>query len=410
MTMQILHPPESLDHAPVWLGEMIEWAHALGATDVHLFPSTDGGRLWVRLNGDLQEICSYSVDLHTRMVSRLKVLGRCTDYTGAPIQEGRFGLNGVSRGGEARLSIIPTLQGEKAVIRLLAGENRKLELDQLGFGEELRSALRSAMDLPQGLLLAVAPSGCGKSTALYALLADLHARQSRPVSIVTLEDPVEQSLPFAAQVNIEAERGLTFGAGLRAILRQDPEVILIGEIRDAETSRAALEAALTGHRILSSMHTLNAAEALARLMQMGSPPYIIASALAGILNVRLLRLCCEHCKTARTPEPLEAERMRRMLGQTPEKIAATKGCERCLDSGVGGRTGVGEWLTPTAAMPQALGEGRPTPEIQKTLRIVASAQQEIMRLLTDLQIAPMELAQLTGMSSLETPPSGECES
>src|SRR5262249_51548035 len=162
-------------------------------------------------------------------------------------------------------------------------------LETLGYCAELIAQMRGAVDTPQGLVLVTGPSGSGKSTTLYALLADLAERAGHPLSIVTVEDPIEQSLPCAAQVAADPARGLTFAAGVRALLRQDPEVIMIGEIRDAETAAAALQAALTGHRVLSSMHTLSAAEALVRLRQMGTPPYLISSALSGILGTRLIR-------------------------------------------------------------------------------------------------------------------------
>ncbi len=276
-----LSGPRDVEHAATWLAEAIDWAYRRGATDLHLFPSEHEAHLWVRLDGELREVCDYPNAVHKRMISRLKVLGRCTDYAGELIQEGRFTLNGDAASGEARLSIVPTLRGDKAVIRLLGGSRMVRELGELGFSAGLLEALRLTMDQPQGMLIAIGPSGCGKSTALYSLLRDLHERTGHPLSIVTVEDPIEQSMPFAAQLNVNPSRGLGFADGLKAILRQDPEVIMIGEIRDAETSTTALQAALTGHRLLSSMHTLNAAEALVRLRQMGSPTFVISSALAG---------------------------------------------------------------------------------------------------------------------------------
>lgn len=371
-------PPAAPDEAPVWLARAIDWAHSRGATDLHLFPSESEGMLWARLDGTLIEVARYPISVHGRMIARLKVMGRCSDYAGELLQEGRFTLNGSSAGGEARLSIVPTLRGEKAVLRLIAGGETLQSLDSLGLSDELIAAMRDAMDRPQGMILAIGPSGCGKSTALYAMLEDLHRRAGHPLSIVTIEDPVERSAPFAAQIGVEPERGVGFAAGLRAILRQDPEVIMIGEIRDTETAGAALQAALTGHRLLSSMHTLSAAEALVRLRQMGAPPYVIVSALAGIANLRLVRLLCPDCSASTEKE----------------------NCVSCLGSGFRGRTGVGEWMSPTADTIEALREDRPTRGIAGTLTCGASAGPAAEALLAGGRIPAAESRRLTGLASL----------
>jgi type II secretory ATPase GspE/PulE/Tfp pilus assembly ATPase PilB-like protein len=247
-----LTPPTDPDQAPAWLTHVIQWTAEHDGTDLHLFPSQDEAMLWVRIDGRLYDATRYSLSIHQRLVSRLKVMARCTDYDGELIQEGRFQPEDATDIGEARMSVIPTLHGEKAVIRLLTGGERLRMIDELGFSGHLVDSLRKAVALPQGLLLSVGPSGCGKSTALFAMLHDLNRRSGHPLSIVTIEDPVEQSLPFAAQVCIDPARGLGFAAGLRALLRQDLEIIVIGEIRDPETAETALQAALAGHRLLST--------------------------------------------------------------------------------------------------------------------------------------------------------------
>ncbi len=402
-----LRPPDGPERASAWLTEAIEWARERRATDLHLFPSESEAALWVRIDGDLCEAATYPLAVHARMVARLKVMGRCSDYDGELLLEGRFSLNGDTGGGEARLSIVPTLRGEKAVIRLLAGKEGLLRLGELGFCDALTGVLRDAVDRPQGLLLAVGPSGCGKSTALYALLEDLHRRTGRPLSMVTIEDPIEQSLPCAAQISVDPARGVGFSGGLRAILRQDPEVVMIGEIRDAETAEAALQSALTGHRLLSSMHTLTAAEALVRLRQMGSPPYVIASALAGILNVRLVKLLCPRCRSTRPPTETE-------LAQVPEAktwkeplLAEAPGCEACLASGHAGRTGVGEWIVPTQETAEALRTHQPTRAIASTLRTAVAARLGALELLEARRISLDDWNRLVGLSSLNLPPKEE---
>jgi MSHA biogenesis protein MshE len=330
------------------------------------------------------------------MMARLKVMGRCTDYAGELVQEGRFALNGSTAGGEARFSIMPTLRGEKAVVRLLDGGEELRRLDRLGFHQPLIEALRAAMDQPQGLLLAVGPSGCGKSTTLYALLHDLHIRSGRPVSILTIEDPIERSLPFAAQITADHAHGLGFGRCLRAVLRQDPEVIMIGEIRDMETAEAALQAALTGHRLLSSMHTTTAAEALVRLQQMGAAPYVVASALAGVLNVRLVKLLCPHCKRPRALTPNDWTQIPEYEKWTDRQIAEPAGCDQCLRSGHSGRSAVAEWLAPTQETMDALQQHASVSQLAPTLARVVPAKDVAIDLMCRQLISPAEFHRLVG--------------
>ncbi|MCX7044549.1 MAG: ATPase, T2SS/T4P/T4SS family [Candidatus Sumerlaeota bacterium] len=399
----VLAPPESVERAAIWLAEAVEWARARGATDLHFFPGEDEAVLWARVDGELREAARYSSSIHVRLIARLKILGRCTDYDGQLVQEGRFSLNGRSEDGEARLSIIPVLRGEKAVVRLMSGGKRLRKLEELGFPNEMTDALRAACQRPHGLMLVIGPSGCGKSTTLYALLHDLFERAGRPLSIVTIEDPVEQSLACAAQVTADPARGLGFAAGLRAILRQDPEVIMIGEIRDAETASVGLHAALTGHRLLSSMHTLSPAEALVRLQQMGCEPYVIASALAGTLNQRLVRLVCPQCRRLRPLKPEELALIPE-AATWPERVAAQGvGCGACLGSGHQGRTAIGEWVIPGAETPEALQARRPALEIARTLCFSVSARPAALSLVREGRAAPDQWGELTGLASLEKP-------
>ncbi|MCE5228611.1 Flp pilus assembly complex ATPase component TadA [bacterium] len=388
--------PAGPDEAPAWLARVIAWAGARRATDLHFFPGEADAALWARIDGQLREAARYSLSIHERLVARLKVLGRCTDYSGDPIQEGRFQLNGQASGGEARLSVLPTLRGEKAVVRLIGGALGPLRLEELGLSETLITRLRAATDIPQGLILAIGPSGCGKSTTLYSLLADLAERAGGPVSILTIEDPIERSLPCAAQIAADPARGLTFVSGLRALLRQDPEVIMIGEIRDAETANTALQAALTGHRLLSSMHTLTPAEALVRLRQMGAPAYVIASALAGVVNVRLMRLICPDCRQWREPSEEEKD----LFPALGVRVADGNGCDRCLGVGRLGRTGIGEWLEPTSATAAALAAGEPASAIAPTLGIGVGAREGFLDALRRGLVAPGEITRLTGLVSL----------
>ena len=396
---KILQPPEGVEGAAVWLARVIDWAHQRGATDVHFLPIENEARLWVRLDGELRELTPYDLSIHERMISRLKVLGRCTDYAGELIQEGRFALDGNAAKGEARLSILPTLRGEKAVVRLLAGGEKLRPLAQLGFDDALQEALRTATERPQGMILAVGPSGCGKSTALYAMLHNLQQRAGQPVSIVTIEDPVEQTVPLAAQISAEPTRGLGIAEILRAVLRQDPEVIMVGEIRDPETSQAAMQAALTGHRLLSSMHTLNAAEALVRLQQMGSPPFVISSALAGVLNLRLVRLLCPECKTSLPATESELALLPEAATWPEPLLAQSSGCDECVGGGHRGRSGVGEWLTPTPETADSLQARGTAAELARTLIVEAGARPTLLKLMREQRSSLAEVRRLTGLTS-----------
>jgi general secretion pathway protein E len=396
-----LAPPRGPEEASVWLARAIEWAVAHDATDLHLFPGQGEAMLWARVDGALREVARYSMTTHERMVARLKVLGRCTDYDGELIQEGRFSLNGRSEDGEARLSVLPTLRGEKAVVRLIVGGERALRLEDLGFGPALMAALRAAVERPQGLLLAIGPSGCGKSTALYALLRDLAERSPGPLSILTIEDPVEQALPFAAQIGVDPARGLSIADGLRALLRQDPEVIMIGEIRDAETAATALQAALTGHRLLSSMHATAPAEALTRLRQMGAPAYVIASALAGTLGTRLARLACPACRRMRAPTADERRRLPELADG--DLVAEAPGCAECVGTGRRGRIGLGEWIAPTPATADALGRAAAAAEVARTLEPVAGAREDLLALIRQGRLAPDEAERIVGLVTLAPP-------
>lgn len=392
-------PPQDVEKAPDWLERILDWAYARRATDLHFFPAEEESMLWIRTDGVLREIARYSTPMHERLIARLKVMGACPDYTGDPVQEGRFTLNGKAASGEARLSILPTLHGEKAVVRLMAGAGELRRLADLGFGETLIARLRQTLDRPQGLLLAVGPSGCGKTTALYALMQDLHERAGGPVSSFTIEDPVEQALPLTAQMTVEPARGFGFAEGLRALLRQDPEVIMIGEIRDAATSRTALQAALTGHRLMSSMHTLTAGEALIRLMQMGCAPYEISSAIAGILNLRLVRLLCPHCRSIRDLGPREVGWLADDEDAGLREVSEASGCDACLSSGHLGRTAIGEWLELTSETIAALQSQAPAGKIAETLKLVVSARDSSLRLIREGTVSLDEIVGISGLAS-----------
>jgi general secretion pathway protein E len=341
---QLIAPPRSPDHATVWLSEALALAARLRATDVHFFPAADGARLWFRVDGSLVEVTGYPMTIHERLIARLKVLAKTPDYVREAVSEGRLSIGSHTDRLDARLSVIPAMTGEKAVVRLLHSGGSLPDLARLGFSDRLQAHLRGGAARAQGLLLVCGPAGSGKSTTLAALLADLAGSATGPTAILTLEDPPEIPMPFATQVAVQPHRELGFAQGLRALLRQDPEVILVGEIRDPETAQTALGAALTGHRLFSSLHTLNAGEALVRLQEMGAAPYLLASAVGGILSQRLVRCPCAACAVATPLAELIGEGDP-MAGVIPSNGSArvARGCDECHGLGYRGRTALGQW-------------------------------------------------------------------
>ena len=318
--------------------EIIEKAAKLSATDIHLESKEKEMVLRFRLDGVLYKAAALPGDMSASLISRIKILG------GMDISERRLPQDGrhTIRKGEIlfdlRISSIPSQFGEKIVIRLLSKNLGLLELDNLGMPPAVREGYGEAVKSSQGLYLVTGPTGSGKTTTLYATL---NALDCGSVNVVTLEDPIEYTLPGITQVQVHEEIGLTFAAGLRSFLRQDPDVILIGEMRDAETVTIACRASLTGHKVFSTLHTNDAAEAIPRLMDMGVPPYMIANTLKGVLAQRLIRVLCQHCKEAYVPNQTELA----ILGYARiERIYRAQGCPRCSHTGYNGRMAIYEYL------------------------------------------------------------------
>jgi type IV pilus assembly protein PilB len=304
------------------------------ASDLHLEPEADHLRVRLRVDGRLREAGRLPAGLHRGIVTRLKVLGGLDIADGLRPQDGRF-RHGAA---DLRVSAFPTIHGEALVLRILDRGAGLLTLDQLGLAPAVRERYRRLIRRPHGLLLVTGPTGSGKTTTLYATLLALDAASR---SVLTIEDPVEYQLPYVRQSQVNPRAGLTFAQGLRSLLRQDPDIIMVGEIRDAETARTAVQAALTGHLVLSTLHTNDAAGALARLTDIGLEPYLVASALIGILAQRLVRRLCHDCR-GRMPWPAGIE--------GGGAAAIPVGCARCRGRGYRGRTGLFELLEMTAAV------------------------------------------------------------
>jgi general secretion pathway protein E len=309
-----------------------------GASDIHIEPYERDVKVRYRIDGMLQEALRPPKRMHNAIISRLKILGELNIAERRLPQDGRIKLTIAGRAVDVRLSIIPTVYGERAVMRLLDKTTALLGLEELGMQPDALTKFRKLISVPHGIVLATGPTGSGKSTTLYASLQEIYSPQT---NILTIEDPVEYQVPGIAQIGVRPSIGLTFAAGLRSFLRQDPDVIMVGEIRDHETAEIAIHAALTGHLVFSTLHTNDAASAITRLLDMGVEPYLVASSVVGVVAQRLVRRVCPNCSTEDhpTPETLAAIGIREADAGT---FRRGKGCEKCQGSGYRGRQGLYE--------------------------------------------------------------------
>lgn len=323
------------------LAQQLLWqAVELRASDVHVEPLEDGVCVRIRVDGLLQELCRLPMNQYSTLLTQLKVQSGMDIAEKRVPQDGRWQLYDGNRQIDLRLSTLPTINGEKAAIRILHKEQQLWALSELGMDEINYRLYQNMYRAANGLLLLTGPTGSGKTTTLYATLREL---QQDGLNLVTIEDPVEYKLSGVNQVAVNRKAGLDFAAGLRALVRQDPDIIMLGEIRDRETAAMAVQAALTGHLVLSTLHTNSAVGAVARLLDMGVAPYLLAAALRGVLAQRLVRRVCPYCSEEYTPEAAE----RRYLGDVANSIAGLRrgrGCEHCRHRGYWGRLAVQELL------------------------------------------------------------------
>ena len=309
-----------------------------GASDIHIEPDRDGTHIRYRIDGQLREMLKPPKGVHGAVVSRIKVIGGMDISERRLPQEGRVHLVADGREIDLRVSTMPTVLGEKVVIRLLDKSNLSFELETLGVSPQDNKAISAMIRCSYGLMLVTGPTGSGKTTTLYSAL-DLLRDES--TNIVTIEDPVEYQLPLVNQIQVNERVGLTFPRALRSILRQDPDVIMVGEIRDEDTARVAIQAALTGHLVLSTLHTNDCPGAIMRLLDMGIEPYLISSALLGFVAQRLARKICTSCRTSYYPPP----DLLRDVGwehRTNELFQHGEGCRECNNTGFRGRVGIYE--------------------------------------------------------------------
>ena len=346
------------------VNSIIERAVVERASDIHLEPHEDELRVRMRIDGLMRNILTVPKNLQSSVISRLKVMGAMDIAERKVPQDGRANITIKHRDIDLRLSTLPTIHGEKFVIRLLDRDAQLLDKSALGLTGVDLERYEALLGSESGVVLIVGPTGSGKSSTMYTMMRQLNTEQ---VNLVTLEDPVEYHIDGINQVQINEKTGMTFAGGLRAILRQDPDIIAVGEIRDGETAQIAMRAAITGHLVLSTIHTSNAAAAIDRLLDIGVEPYLIAGALRGIVSQRLARRVCPHCKReyAPTADELDVLGLPQTQGQ---KFYRGAGCPMCFHTGYRGRTGVFEVLLLDRELRRAINDGADRERIQTLLR------------------------------------------
>jgi len=371
-----------------FLDKLLKEATALRASDIHIDPTENKLRVRLRIDGILYDVADVPVSRQSEIISRIKILSslRIDEHNAA--QDGRFRFFSDDKNPvDVRVSILPTYYGENAILRLLSDKQDVLDLDNLGFGENDIQKIRKAITKTGGMILVTGPTGSGKTTTLYAILKALNKKD---VSIVTIEEPIEYAISGIRQIQVNSRGGLTFGSGLRSILRQDPNIIMVGEIRDRETASLATNAALTGHLLLSTLHTNDASSTMPRLIDMGVEPFLLASTFNLAINQRLVRRICSNCKTPRqkisfvfSPDYLK--------NWSEKTFFYGKGCKECNFTGYRGRLVINEILSTSEEIKDAILKKQSAHQVKK------SAQNEGFETLLEDGLAKVS----KGLTSLE---------
>lgn len=335
-----------------------------GASDIHIEPWESTLVVRVRLSGVLTELVHLPLELLEKVSGRLKVMADLISYQTDLPQEGHVPGDPALGGAELRLSVFPTVRGEKIVIRVFDPRSRSFDLEALGFDRKSLAMFVHLLTRPSGLILLTGPTGSGKTTAIYSALYHLSQRAGPTVSISTVEDPVECHLPMVSQAQVNRAREFTYPIALRSLMRQDPEVIMIGEIRDAETAAIAVQAGLTGHLVISTIHSGTTSGVFARLINMEIEPFLLSSSIIGVVGLRLIRNNCRHCIHPYRPEPS-------LLTMVPPELLTTAtfmkgaGCRECLHTGFSGRTALTEMLIADEVLRDAILQKLPTRTLQQ---------------------------------------------
>lgn len=348
----------------VFMDALMDGAIRVGASDVHIHPLEAGTRIAFRVHGVLEEVLTMPREHHPRLINRIKVLAKLTLYKLDKPQDGHFPLSTHEGPADIRVSILPTNHGEAVALRIARTGVKLPQLTALGFPPALLERYQRVLGLPQGVVFVAGATGSGKTTSLYASLGFIKESRGELTRIATIEDPVEFDVPLFAQTQVNAEQGFTFAQGLRSVLRQDPNVIMVGEIRDPETARTAIQAGLSGHLIVTTIHANSASGVFNRLIEMGAEPFLLASATVATISQRLVRALCPHC---RTPSPISPEEVIRLdsAGLAGGTFYSPVGCQRCGGSGYLGRTAIYEMLVVTPAIRDAINAKLPSPQLQE---------------------------------------------
>jgi len=335
-----------------------------GSSDIHIEPWESTLVVRIRLNGVLTELVHLPLELMEKISGRFKVMANLVSYQSGLPQEGHASAGPELGGVELRISVFPTVRGEKIVVRIFDPSNRSFDLASLGFDEETQKNFLKLLARPSGLLLLTGPTGSGKTTAIYSALYQIVQRSGVTMSISTVEDPVEFNLPMISQAQINLSQEFTYPKALRSLMRQDPQVIMVGEIRDPETAAIAVQAGLTGHLVISTIHSGIAVGVFARLINMDIEPFLLASSIIGVLGIRLIRKNCTYCSQAYEPEAA-------LLKLVPNEALATAtfrrgpGCNECLQTGFNGRTAITEMLVVDQVFRDAVLQKLPTRALQQ---------------------------------------------
>lgn len=377
------------DQVPRLIDRILSSAREVGASDIHLRATGGGTEMRWRIDGVIQKVALFPAEISANLVARCKVLANLLTYRVDIPQEGR--LQSRQIGQETRISVFPTQFGEKVVIRLFASTGHYEQLDQLGLTEDIVNRLHFYLGQTAGAIILTGPAGSGKTTTIYAALREIIRQSAGERSLVSLEDPVEVIVPEVDQTSANLKSGLDMMTGLRSLVRQDPDVIMVGEIRDRETAETVFQASLIGNLILTTFHAGSCTRALSRISDMGIEPYLLRSGLLAVFSQRLLRLLCD-CKHI-TNEPAE------LPGQGVDKVALPQGCEKCRGTGYWGRRVISEVLDPD--VPE-IAEAILTRQDTQTLQRLAeksgmvSLSDRARQLVRELVISPREMVRVLG--------------
>ena len=373
---------EAVD-VPTMVDYLIQDSLARGASDIHIEPWEDMVGVSVRVNGVLQWLVGIPLEHQSNIAGRFKVMANLESHTTGLPQDGKAAPDNFG-GVQLRVSIFPTVYGEKIVCRVFNPNSKVFDISKLGFDDETLERFKELAAKPTGLMLLTGPTGSGKTTAIYAAIGYLLEKHGNAVAISSVEDPVEQNLDWVNQSTLNPARGYNYPAALRSLMRQDPEIIMVGEIRDEETAEIAINAGMTGHLVISTLHANTTSGTFARLINMDIEPFLLASTIIGVLGVRLLRTNCMHCSGPYTPDPAPLEQLRRFEGDEYLQAMLDQhgfyrgaGCSACGNTGFSGRTSINELLVCTEPVREAVMQKRASRDIQ------ALAVQDGMRTLWD---------------------------